>query len=127
MNAFLSGPGIQLIIAGLTLVASVVVARFNRTGSREANQTTSWTNLVTALQKTNTEQEARQDKLDERIRELDQGNRELATRVFRLEKSRRSWKTWGQRVVSLMDDRGIKLPSAPEPLEDTDPNMTERN
>ena len=123
MNALLSAPGVQIILAALTVLGTIWVARFNRSGAKEANQTTSWTNLVSALQKTNADMQARQDELDSHIRELDGGNRELAKRVFRLERSRRAWKTWGQRVVSLMEDRGIGLPSTPESLDDTDPNM----
>ena len=123
MDAFFSGPGVQILIAGLTLLSTVYVARFNRAGSKEANQTTSWTNLVGALQKTNSDLQARQDRLDEHIKELDDGNRELAGRVNRLERSRRSWKTWGQRVVLMMSDRGIQLPETPESLDDTDPGL----
>src|SRR5690349_25179810 len=118
---------VQVFGIVLTALSAYAVAKFNRAGSREANQTTAWTNLVAALQKEVGDLRAEIDREEtqnlERYKELDLGNRELAKRVLRLEKSRYRWKHWGQRIVPIMEDQGVTFPPPPESLEDTDPNM----
>lgn len=107
----------------ITGVSAYVVAKFTRNSSREANQTTGWTNLVSALQAEVKELRREEDDTKLHIKELDQGNRDLARRVYVLERSRHRWKGWGQQVVEIMKGRGIDFPQTPEPLDDTDPNM----
>jgi len=113
----------QVIGIVLTFLGAFVAAKFTRSSSREANQTTGWTNLVAALQKEVAELNSREDKNDERVKELDLGNKDLSRRVYVLERSRHRWKGWGQRVVEIMEGTGIKFPDPPEPLADTDPNL----
>lgn len=127
MDEFLNNGFIQLMGIFLTALSAYGVARFNRAGSREANQTTGWTSLVAALQKEVGDLRAELIKEEtenvERFKELDLGNRELAKRVLRLEKSRYRWKYWGQRIVPIMENQGVVFPPPPESLEDTDPNL----
>lgn len=127
MEAFLNNGLVQVLGVLITALSAYGVAKFNRTGAREANQTTGWTNLVAALQKEVGELRAEQTKDEtqnkDRYKELDQGNRELAKRILRLERSRYRWKHWGQRIVPLMESQGLIFPSPPETLDDTDPNM----
>ena len=131
MEAFWSNGFIQVLTVVVTVFGGYVVARVNRTGSKEANQTTGWTNLVAALQKQVEASEKRQDDDEknnqERFKELDTANRDLARRVISLEKNRRAWKWWGQRVVVLLRDCEIPVPETPESLEDTDPNLNKTN
>ena len=114
---------IQFLGILVTAIATYGVAKATRSGSREANQTTGWTNLVAALQKDVAELRKEEDSSATRIKELDQGNRDLARRVYILESSRRRWKWWGRQVVEVMREKGIICPPPPESLEDTDPNM----
>ena len=51
MDQFLNSGIVQLIGIFLTALSAYGVAKFNRSGAKEINQTTGWTNLVTALQK----------------------------------------------------------------------------
>jgi hypothetical protein len=128
MDRFLNSGITQLLGILITALSAWGVARFTRSGAREANQTTGWTNLVAALQKEVGElrvEQARDESTNQaRFKELDQGNRELAARVFRLERSRYRWRHWAQQVVRLMEAQGITFPPPPESLEDTDPSMT---
>jgi cell division protein FtsB len=114
---------IQLVGILITALATYAVARVTRSGSREANQTTGWTNLVSALQKDVEALRKEEDDTKKYIRDLDQGNRDLARRVNVLEISRRRWKFWGRQVVEVMREGGIVCPQPPESLEDTDPKM----
>ena len=127
MSEFFSSGLVQFAGIIITALSAYGVARFNRSGSREANQTTAWTNLVGALQKEVAnlrEEQTRVDSLSrERFRILDEGNRNLTDRVNRLERSRYKWKYWGQRIVPLMEEQGVRFPPPPEALEDTDPNL----
>ena len=127
MESFLNNGFVQLVGVVLTALSAYGVARFNRSGSKEANQTTGWTNLVAALQKEvgelRTEQTREDTQNQERFKELDTGNRELAKRVFALERSRYRWKHWGQLIVPLMERQGFVFPPPPESLENTDPNL----
>ena len=124
----LSDEMIQLIGLVITALSAYGVAKFTRSGAKEANQTLGWTNLVAALQKEVSDLRQEEDETRVRIKELDQGNKDLAKRVYVLESSRRRWKWWGRQVVDVMKEKGIICPAPPEPLEDTDPNMErERN
>lgn len=123
MEALLNNGFVQLLGVFLTALSAYGVAKFNRSGSKEANQTTGWTNLVAALQKEVGDLSEKEDKTEERIKELDQGNRDLARRIYVLERSRHRWKFWGRRVVEVMQEQGVRFPDPPEPLEDTDPNV----
>lgn len=107
----------------ITALSGYAVAKFTRSSSREANQTVGWTNLVAALQSEVRELRKEEDDTKIHIKELDQGNRDLARRVYVLERSRHRWKGWGQQVVDVMKIRGISFPPPPEPLDDTDPNI----
>lgn len=131
MDGFLNNGFVQVIGVFITAFSAYGVAKFNRTGAKEANQTAGWTNLVAALQKRNDELEKRQDYEEQqnnaRFRELDTANRDLAHRTAVLERSRRSWKVWAQRVAALMSIQGITLPETPETLEDTDPKIRRSN
>ena len=118
------GDGIlQLTGVIFTAVVTYGVARLTRRGSREINQISGWSTLVAALQKQVAELETREDNIQDRVKELDQGNKDLSRRIYVLERSRHRWKGWGQRVVEIMSERGIIFPTPPEPLDDTDPNM----
>jgi len=119
----LSDGMIQLVGIVITAVSAYTVAKFTRSGAKEANQTIGWSNLVAALQKEVAELSVKEDKTEARIRELDQGNRDLARRVYVLERSRHRWKGWGQMVAEIMKEKGVVFPNPPEPLQDTDPNM----
>lgn len=127
MDAFLNNGLVQTIGVFITALSAYGVAKFNRSGAKEANQTAGWSNLVTALQKevgdlrTLHNQEETQN--ETRYKELDLGNRELARRIVRLERSRYRWKHWGQAVVPLLEGTDIRFPPPPEGLEDTDPNL----
>jgi len=123
VDQFLNNGFVQLMGIFLTALSAYGVARFNRSGSREANQTTGWTNLVEALQREVGELRKEEDDTKKHVKEMDEGNRDLARRIYVLERSRHRWKGWGQRVVEIMQERGVSFPSPPEPLEDTDPNM----
>lgn len=127
MDRFLNSGITQLVGILITALSAYGVARFTRSGAREANQTTGWTNLVAALQKEVGElrsEQAREEKLNQdRFKELDQGNKELASRVFRLERSRYRWRHWAQQVVRIMEVQGLTFPPPPETLEDTDPSI----
>lgn len=129
MDSFLNNGVVQVIGVLITALSAYGVAKFNRLGSKEANQTTGWTNLVAALQKETaelrTEQNTEEERNLTRFKELDQANRELAKRLLRLEKSRYRWKHWGQLIVPLMENSSIRFPPPPEGLEDTDPNSLE--
>lgn len=114
---------IQFLGILVTAIATYGVAKVTRSGSREANQTTGWTNLVAALQKDVSDLRKEEQECELKLKELDQGNRELARRVYVLESSRRRWKWWGRQVVDVMREKGIICPPPPESLEDTDPNM----
>jgi cell division protein FtsB len=114
---------IQFLIAVSTALSAYGVAKFNRSGSREANQTTGWTNLVAALQAEVRELKKEEDDTKAQIKELDQGNRDLARRVYVLERSRHRWKYWGRQVAEVMSGQGVTFPDPPEPLGDTDPNL----
>lgn len=110
-------PGLLTAGAGVvTLVGTLVSARFVRSGSKEANATTSWSNLVGALQ---TDCKS----LREEIGKVDTANEALTQRVVLLERSRSMWKWWAQRVVLLMEAQGISFPPPPESLEDTNPSI----
>lgn len=124
MDQFLNSGIVQLIGIFLTALSAYGVAKFNRSGAKEINQTTGWTNLVTALQKEVSDLRTEEDQTKVQIRELDQGNKDLARRIYVLERSRHRWKWWGRRVVEIMQERGVIFPNPPEPLEDTDPNVT---
>lgn len=127
MDGFINSPFVQLVGVFITALSGYLIAKFNRTGAKEANQTTGWANLVTALQKeigdlrTQQNQEEVQNQI--RYKELDLGNRELAKRVVRLERSRYRWKHWGQAIVPLLENTTLHFPPPPESLEDTDPGM----
>lgn len=123
MENFFSNGFVQFMGVFLTALASYGVARFNRAGSREANQTAGWTSLVSALQKEMADLRTEEDKNAAHIKELNEGNKDLARRIYILERSRHRWKGWGQRVVEIMKVMGVEFPSPPEPLEDTDPNI----
>lgn len=123
MALFWNNGFVQLIGVILTALSAYAVAKFTRSGAKEINQTTGWTNLVTALQAEVASLRKEEDDTQDRIKELDNGNKELARRVYALERSRYRWKWWGRRVVEVMETHGITFPSPPEPLEDTDPNM----
>lgn len=126
MDNFLNNGFVQVVGVLITALSAYGVAKFNRSGAREANQTTGWTNLVAALQKEvgdlRTELANEETQNQTRYKELDLGNRELARRILRLEKSRYRWKHWGQLVVPIMEGLEIRFPPPPEGLEDTDPN-----
>lgn len=107
----------------ITALATYGVARLTRSGAREANQTTGWSTLVSALQKEVESLRRDQDSEKIHIAEMDKGNRDLAHRIYVLEGSRRRWKWWGRQVVDVMKERGIICPPPPEPLEDTNPDM----
>lgn len=109
--------------AAITALATYGVAKLTRSGSREANQTTGWTNLVAALQKDVESFRKEEEENKKFIKELDEGNKDLTRRVYVLERSRHRWKYWGRRVVEVMSDQGVIFPDPPEPLEDTDPNL----
>lgn len=113
----------QVLGVVLTALGAYFAARFARSSSKEANQTTGWTNLVAALQKEVADLNTREDQIQIYVRELDNGNKELARRIYILERSRHRWKGWGQRVVEIMESTGIIFPKPPEPLDDTDPNI----
>ena len=127
MDRFLNSGVVQLVGVLITALSAYGVARFTRSGAREANQTVGWTNLVAALQKEVSELRAEQVREEttnaSRFKELDQGNKELASRVFRLERSRYRWRHWAQQVVRIMEAQGLTFPPPPETLDDTDPNM----
>lgn len=123
MSSLLNNGFIQLLGVVLTALSAYGVAKFNRSGAREINQTTGWTNLVSALQKDVEELRKEEDSFKVHIKELDQGNRDLARRVLVLENSRRRWKWWGRQVVDVMKEKGIICPPPPESLDDTDPNL----
>lgn len=114
---------VQFLGILVTAIATYGVAKVTRSGSREANQTTGWTNLVSALQKDVERLNKDENECKERIEELDRGNRDLSRRVYILESSRRRWKWWGRQVVQVMKEKGIICPPPPESLEDTDPNL----
>lgn len=114
---------IQVASIVIAALSSYGVAKFNRAGSKEANQTTGWTNLVAALQKEVNDLNQREDATQAYIKELDKGNSDLARRIYVLERSRHRWKGWGQKVVEIMLGRGVVFPAPPEPLDDTDPNL----
>lgn len=114
---------IQAIGLLLTALSAYGVAKFNRSGSKETNQTVGWTNLVAALQKEVSELRKEEDETKVFIRDLDKGNKELGHRMLMLERSRHRWKVWGKRVVEIMEERGITFPPPPEQLDDTDPDM----
>lgn len=114
---------LQLVGIIVTAVSAYGVAKFTRYGSKEANQTTGWTNLVAALQKDVEALRKEEDESKKFIKELDNGNKDLARRVYVLERSRHRWKYWGRQVVDIMSGQGVIFPNPPEPLEDTDPNM----
>lgn len=114
---------IQFLIAVSTALSAYGVARFNRRGSQEANQTTGWTNLVAALQAEVRELKKEEDDTKAHIKELDQGNRDLARRIYVLERSRHRWKYWGRTVAEIMLGQGVIFPNPPEPLQDTDPDL----
>jgi FtsZ-binding cell division protein ZapB len=120
---FISSPFVQLVGVFITALSGYLIAKFNRSGAKEANQTTGWISLVTALQKEVEELRKEEDATKAHIKDLDQGNRDLARRVYVLERSRHRWKGWGQQVVEIMKARGIEFPTTPEPLDDTDPNI----
>lgn len=120
---FISSPFVQLAGVFITALSGYLIAKFNRIGAKEANQTTGWISLVAALQKEVEELRKEEDDTKAHIRDLDQGNRDLARRVYVLERSRHRWKGWGQQVVEIMEARGVTFPTPPEPLDDTDPNM----
>lgn len=114
---------LSLIGVLVTAIVTYGVAKLTRSGAREANQISGWTNLVGALQKEVKELNEREDITQSKVKELHQGNQDLARRIYVLERSRHRWKGWAQRVVDIMKARGIEFPSPPEPLDDTDPNM----
>lgn len=126
MDSFLNNGFVQVLGVLITALSAYGVAKFNRSGAREANQTTGWTNLVAALQKETAELRIEVTKEEQknqaRFTELDQGNRELAKRIVRLEKSRYRWKHWGQLIVPLLEREEMRFPPPPESLEDSDPN-----
>lgn len=130
MDSFLNNGVVQVVGVLITALSAYGVAKFNRLGSKEANQTTGWTNLVAALQKEvgdlRSEQNNEEAQNLARFKELDQGNRELAKRLSKLERSRYRWKHWGQVVVPMMEGQAIRFPPPPEGLEDTDPDSLER-
>lgn len=123
MEAFLNNGAVQILGVLITALSAYGVAKFNRSGAEEANQTTGWTNLVAALQKEVSELRREEDETKAYVKELDNGNKELARRVYVLERSRHRWKGWGQQVVTIMETMGIVFPGPPEPLDDTDPNI----
>lgn len=129
MSGFLDSGWAQIIGVVVTALSAYGVAKFNRSGAKEANQTTGWTNLVSALQKEvgdlRTEQTREETQNQERYQILNIANQELAKRVLRLEKSRYRWKHWAQLIVPLMEAQAMLFPSPPETLEDTDPNNME--
>ena len=118
---------VQVLGVFLTVFTAYIAAKFTRNSSKEANQTSGWTSLVSALQTEVRELRKEEDETKAHIKELDTGNRELARRVYVLERSRHRWKGWGQRVVEIMEVRGILFPPPPEPLEDTDPSIERHN
>lgn len=123
MDSFLSNGFVQLVGVLLTALSAYAVAKFTRSGAKEINQTTGWTNLVTALQAEVASLRKEEDDTQSQIKELDNSNKELARRVYALERSRYRWKWWGRRVVEVMEGHGITFPNPPEPLEDTDPSI----
>lgn len=112
---------IQLLGILIPAIAAYGVAKFSRSGAREANQTTGWTNLVAALQKEVEDFRIVEDKTEVEMRELIKGNQDLTKRVLALERSRHRWKWWGNQVVEVMRGQGVAFPPPPEPLTDTDP------
>lgn len=123
MDSFLNNGFVQLLGITITALSAYGVAKFTRTGAREANQTTGWTNLVAALQIEVASLRKEEDDTKVQIKELDTGNKDLARRIYVLERSRHRWKYWGRQVVEIMETQGVHFPDPPEPLEDTDPNM----
>lgn len=127
MGDFINSPFVQLVGVFITALSGYLIAKFNRSGAKEANQTAGWTNLVSALQKEVSDLRISQNQEEvqnqARYKELDLGNRELAKRIVRLERSRYRWKHWGQVVVPLLEGTTLQFPPPPEGLEDTDPNM----
>ena len=123
LNGFLEGGWAQTIGVIITALSGYGIARITRAGSREANQTTGWTSLVGALQKEVSDLRTEEDSTRAEIKKVVEESQSLARRVYVLERSRHRWKGWGQQVVEVMQERGIRFPPPPEPLEDTDPNM----
>lgn len=127
MDRLLDSGWAQFLAVALSALSAYGVAKLTRKGAQEANQTAGWTNLVGALQKEvgdlRTELVREEKENQGRYKELDLGNRELAKRVLRLERSRYRWKHWGQVVVPLLEGTTLQFPPPPEGLEDTDPNM----
>ena len=114
---------IQFIGIVITALATYGVAKLTRSGAKEANQTLGWTNLVTALQTEVKQLRNEEDDTRSHIKDLDTGNRDLARRVYVLERNRHSWKHWGRTVVEIMRVQGVIFPDPPEPLDDTDPGI----
>lgn len=112
MDILLNSGLMQVLGVIFTGLTAYVVAKSNRSGSREANQTTNWTSLVAALQK---------EVVD--LRKEQEAHRALATHFYRVQESRYRWKYWGQRIVPLLETQEVIFPSPPETLEDTDPNL----
>lgn len=118
---------VATVVAFTTALSTYGIAKFTRSGTKEANQTAGWTSLVTALQKEVGDLRQEEDQTQERIKKVAQDNQDLSRRVYVLERSRHRWKWWGQRVVEIMNERGITFPDPPEPLHDTDPNLIDRS
>jgi FtsZ-binding cell division protein ZapB len=126
VEKFFSEGFFQVLGVLITALSAYGVARFTRAGSREANQTTGWTNLVAALQAEIKDLRTVENQTQVEVKEVSRSNSDLGKRVDRLEINRHRWKDWGRRIVEIMEERGVKFPSPPESLEDSDPKMMRR-